>query len=572
MNKGGYVFTVLMLSLFAAAEPPLATFNRVRFFPAPGKEQAMLGGKFTGSNVSPTSGFEVLAEIKIAPTPKQWTELTFPNIKPYRWVRYEAPPGSYGNIAELEFYAGQRKLPGHTFGSFGWRNLRNWPRAFDGKTDTWFDSDCPDGQYIGIDVGELATAQMPRMDPPAGDGPLRITLHCNTPGAIVRYSFEGVPGLDEGVKYTSPITINHLATLFAIAFKQGLPPSPVAWATYPGSTPLKTGLHSMHVGNSLTASTMRFPDYVRAAGYRLDYHTWLKEGGNTPLIWNNTQSKGKVAWNKELAALPSLEHFSVQPRLPGFTDADLTNEARYEALFFDAACAKSLQVQPWIYSEWPSRRPGFNGWPAPATTYQEACAALLLANETIERKVREAYKGEKLPRILPCTLGVARLKNMLAQGGIPGLSSRDFDPVMFYDNVHPGDPGRYLLCLIWFAAYYGQSPVGKIPPLATDLSAEQADAIQRLAWDVVKNYPDCGLYEEGAERCGQPEFISDGKTITLKSATPGAWFRYTLDGSTPTRTNGYVYCGVISVRPSIQVKAVAYKSGMADSLVADFNP
>ena len=34
-----------------AADPPLLIFNRARFFPAPGKEQAMLGGKFSGSNV-----------------------------------------------------------------------------------------------------------------------------------------------------------------------------------------------------------------------------------------------------------------------------------------------------------------------------------------------------------------------------------------------------------------------------------------------------------------------------------------------------------------------------------------
>ena len=35
------------------------------------------------------------------------------------------------------------------------------------------------------------------------------------------------------------------------------------------------------------------------------------------------------------------------------------------------------------------------------------------------------------------------------------------------------------------------------------------------------------------------------------------------------RTRGYVYCGIISVQPGIQVKAVADKSGMADSAIAE---
>ena len=56
--------------------------------------------------------------------------------------------------------------------------------------------------------------------------------------------------------------------------------------------------------------------------------------------------------------------------------------------------------------------------------------------------------------------------------------------------------------------------------------------------------------------------------MTITSATPGAWFRYTLDGTQPARTRGYIYCGVVSVRPGMTLKAVAYRSGMADSPVA----
>jgi Chitobiase/beta-hexosaminidase C-terminal domain len=112
-------------------------------------------------------------------------------------------------------------------------------------------------------------------------------------------------------------------------------------------------------------------------------------------------------------------------------------------------------------------------------------------------------------------------------------------------------------------------------PIGTSLTPDQATAMQRLAWDVVKNYPDCGLFEEGTRPVASPTFkpaaaAVDGITpVTLSSTTPGAWFRYTLDGTTPTRTRGYVYCGVVSARPGMTVKAIAFKSGMADSKVAE---
>ena len=91
-------------------------------------------------------------------------------------------------------------------------------------------------------------------------------------------------------------------------------------------------------------------------------------------------------------------------------------------------------------------------------------------------------------------------------------------------------------------------------PVETTFTPEQSAVIQRLASDMIKNYPDCGMYEEGTTPVGKPEFapvptsVHNVTPVTLSSSTPGTWFRYTLDGTKPTRTRGYVYCGVISVR------------------------
>jgi hypothetical protein len=169
------------------------------------------------------------------------------------------------------------------------------------------------------------------------------------------------------------------------------------------------------------------------------------------------------------------------------------------------------------------------------------------------------------------------IHHQIGRGRFPGVAKTDFYPFLFGDRVHVNPEGSYLVEATWFAALYGQSPEAKLLPLRLQLTPSQANAIQLLAWDVVKNYPDCGLYEEGSTPCGEPQLsptptkLDDVTPVTLASSTPGAWFRYTLDGTEPTRTRGYIYCGVISVRPGMTVKAIAYKSGMTDSAVATVN-
>jgi len=200
---------------------------------------------------------------------------------------------------------------------------------------------------------------------------------------------------------------------------------------------------------------------------------------------------------------------------------------------------------------------------------------MLLYVEELQHRLGEQFHEGKPAHIIPSALAMGWIHHMIDHGQFPGVKAGFFYPLLFNDQVHPASGpihnsanGAYLVDLTWYSAFYREAPEGNTQPIETTFTPEQARIIERLAWDVVKNYPDCGLYEEGKEPCGKPQFSNDGKIITLKSSTPGAWFRYTLDGTTPTRTRGYVYCGAISVQPGIQMQAVAYKSGMADSTVS----
>jgi hypothetical protein len=76
--------------------------TRIRFFPRAGQSARMAGGRFEGSNTSTTNGYSEIATISTAA--EGWNEFTINSPFLYRYVKYSSPNGSYGNVAELEFY------------------------------------------------------------------------------------------------------------------------------------------------------------------------------------------------------------------------------------------------------------------------------------------------------------------------------------------------------------------------------------------------------------------------------------------------------------------------------------
>jgi hypothetical protein len=433
------------------------------------------------------------------------------------------------------------------------------------------------------------TVARPAMAPAPGDypSPQQVTLKCGTPGAVLRYTLDGTTptGPNAGLPYTAPIAVDKNTTLVAAAFKQGLANSPSAFGTYRIGPP-KEAVNSFHIGNSLTGNTGRFATYARTAGRLHNYQSYLRGGARTVQLWEAKDGVDKQRWQDLMGkvSLP-LDYLTVQPR-----DFDLDREATHAVKFFDLLREKSPQVQPWLYAEWVEKgrgRPSDKGqvpssqmkklWPA--LTWEESMSAMLLYCEEVQRKIVALDHAGKRVRILPVSLAMGWARNLIDQGKFPGVAPGEagFYSTLFADQVHVNANGSYLVDMTWYAAFYHESPEGKVLPVGTMLTAEQAAVLQRLAWDVVQNYPDCGVYAEGTTPCGKPEFSAGApgtegvKPVRLVSATPGAWFRYTLDGTVPTRTCGYVYCGVVSVRPGMTLTAVAYKSGMADSPVAEFS-
>ena len=100
-----------------------------------------------------------------------------------------------------------------------------------------------------------------------------------------------------------------------------------------------------------------------------------------------------------------------------------------------------------------------------------------------------------------------------------------------------------------------------VKALAVHPSMFNSDIASR-AFSVKVNEPHSNLPEASYQ-----EF----KSVALATSTPGASIYYTIDSSTPSRTNGTLYSGDISVEYSQVIKAVAVKDGLEDSDVISFS-
>jgi hypothetical protein len=620
MRKFSSVLLAVLLSILPqgaraaeSAGEKLAVVNKVRFYPAQGHEKDMVGGRFYGSNVSTKEGFELLGEIKDVPAAGTWTELTLPNTTVYRWVKYVAPAGSHGRVAKLAFCDGTRRLMGQGFGSFpdGWRRVLD---ASEPAPRVFFQNEAADGAYIGLDLGEAATGPWPQLQPGGGrefPGPVTVTIMSKNQG-VIRYTMDGTVPTAESEVYSAPIKVDKTSTISAVLFRDGKAPTRSADATYI----IGHGIDhpTFHTGNSLTGITGRYPLQEFSAGYRNDRKSYGLGGGLTKALWNaaflpigdrsnmdqwidlystrvgqtvqyRTEEIQKTIteWKALWPTVTKIEDYTIQPR-----DFDIAEEADYDNRFLNLVFQKAPDAQPWLYIEWTEQnrqRPTDLGkepttemtkvWPA--GTWEESMAAMILYGEDLKRKVNETYKGTKPLRIIPAAIAVGWIHHMIENGEVPGIGKDEFYPALFSDQVHLNMNGAYLVDCTWYAAFHKESPEGKFLPLGTTVSAPEARIMQRLAWDVVKNYPDSGVYEEGTTPCGEPKIVAAGAPekgmmpVGLSSSTPGAWFRYTMDGTTPTRTRGYVYCGAISARAGMTIKAIAYESGMADSPVTSAN-
>lgn len=480
--------------------------SRIRFFPATGQAAGMKGGRFTGSITSATNDFEELVRIEKDVVEGQWNEVTVTGKPLYRFLKYEAPPNTGAAIAEIEFYAGDRKLNGTAFSTVP-GDGKTADAAFDGKTDTTFNAKEVNYQYVGIDLGSGAQVAPITLSQKSGayPAPFRLSLSTPTPGATIRYSWNGeAPREDSGTEYKEPVEIKESGILIAQAFAPGLTRSiPVVTAYRIGvdNKAAKT-VTTFHIGNSLTDTVVPWMEPIAAsAGESLQFHRFTIPGAPTDWLWDHPGSgfgDNRVAQAFLIHA--PITHIFTQP-FAGH-NRDITNEADYSRRFYEEARKHSPDIQAWLYVQWPDKAfsdnwskgegaaKGLTGV-APAQTWEAAIPNYLRYAEAVQTRIqKDGYKGKPV-RIVPAGVALATLKKEIESGKVPGMT--DFFKECFSDDLHLSAKGAYFVSLAHYCCIYGKSPVGNVGALQSGLTPEQTRIFGRIAWDTVREYPFAGL-------------------------------------------------------------------------------
>ena len=517
MARNRLLFSTFLLSLIvgvpawtaAAAEPSGAAVTRVRLFPKADQAKLLKGARVTGSVTSATNDFVELAKLKDAPADNAWVEVPVDaKGELYRFIKIETPPNSFGSIAEVEFYAGNKKLAGAGFGTQGSRDDKGntFEKALDGDTNTSFEGKTHDNQYVGIDLGEAAQVRPITITPAPGAhlGAFTVELRTETPGAEIRYTLDGREPDGNAKVYEGPFGIGKSLVLVAVARKPGLARSVTLVAPYRIGEATKGGAGSyatFHIGNSLTDTLDGWlKPVMESAGYTHAFYRFTIPGAPTDWLWAHPgQGFGESRYREAFLIRAPLTDVFTQP-FEGH-GRSIANEAEHSANFFAAAREHSPDVQPWLYSQWPVKS-GTGSWAeakwrkeeAPAGVrpsggdYAAGCENHLRYFEAVRETINKTWKGKPV-LIVPTARAMAEAMKAIEAGQVPGLS--DFG-AFYSDDLHLTPKGRWFVANVVMACLGKESPDGKTAVLNSGLTEAQAKALQKIAWDVVSDYEHAG--------------------------------------------------------------------------------
>lgn len=210
--------------------------------------------------------------------------------------------------------------------------------------------------------------------------------------------------------------------------------------------------------------------------------------------WDHSAEAEGVDGRARLAAGP-VDALVLTEGIPLAAQVEWNDSAGFVEKWAAAAWATNPGAQVFVYETWHSLKSGSGAEvehdPGAGVDWAVRIAADLPLWESLGAQA-DAARPEGAPpvRLIPAGQAMARAAAAAVAGDLPGVADVQG---LFSDDIHPNGKGLYLLAMVQVAALTGESPEGLQPRLTrawqnreSVVSAELAQALQRIAWDAVQ--------------------------------------------------------------------------------------
>jgi len=384
------------------------------------------------------------------------------------------------------------------------------------------DSAVTSGAYT---INAPAQVAAPAFSPAAGTytGAQSVTITSSTSGASIRYTTNGTaPTSTTGTVYTAPVSISATSTLKAIAYKSGLTDSTVTSGAYiinsgSGTLVNDNAAGVAYTGSWSTSSARGYGDYQDDVHYTTTYNDYVSytfTGTGIDFITEKYNDEGTVDVYIDNV---------LQTTVNCYAAARTSQQTVYSATGLSAGShtiklvmtggtymlVDAFNVTTGVAAQ--VAAPSFSPAAGTYTSAQSVTIASATSGATIRYTTNGAAPTSTTGTVYSGPVSISATSTLKAIAYKSGMT----------DSVVTS--GTYTINI----------PVQVAAPTFS---------------------PAAGTY-------------TGTQSVTISSATSGAFIRYTTNGTAPTSTTGTVYSGPVSISTSGTLKAIAYKSGSTDSTV-----
>ncbi|HTB81721.1 MAG TPA: chitobiase/beta-hexosaminidase C-terminal domain-containing protein [Opitutaceae bacterium] len=388
----------------------------------------------------------------------------------------------------------------------------------------------------GSSSGGGSTVSDPSFSPAGGTytSAQTVSITSSTSGALIRYTTDGsTPSETAGTVYSGPVSVSGSETLKAIAYKSGSTDSNVVSATYTLniSQQVAAPTFSPAAGTYTSAQSVTISTATSGASirYTTDGSTPSETAGtlysNTPVNVSSSQTLKAIAYKS------------------GSIDSAVSS------------AAYTISVGGMITLEAESLSPVGTG--ATVSTSSDANAS-----GGVVEFLNSTAAGQTITFTTPSlAAGTYQVQLRYSANKTRGQHTVKVDGVQVGGTID-----QYAASQSYVTATLGNATIGSgTHTIVMTVTGKNASATQFYLTADSFIFTPVTVQQQVAAPVFSPPSGTLPQTVTITSATPGAFIRYTTDGSTPTETTGTLYSGPITVTSTATFKAIAYASGFTDS-------